>query len=94
MTLCCALAVDLKFLANLWNPTWDSSSFMAGNAGFGGLEVPFRVQTNIFGRFNDPYLISNNMTNPYEMRLTNVTVEAADGVSYGWCISKFWYEST
>ena len=63
---------------------------MAANAGFGGTTVPFRVQTNIFGQFNDPYLTKKGMTNPYEMRLTNVTVDVADGVSF---IGAQWVET-
>ena len=80
--LCCAIAIDLKFMANLWDPTWDSSTFMAGNAGTDKTLMPFRVQPNVYGQFDDPYLVGKSMENPYLMKMTDEPVKVIDGVSF------------
>ena len=80
--LCCAIAIDIKFMTNLWDETWNSNTYMAANAGTDSTFVPFTVQPNVFGLYDDPYLIANKKTNPYLMYLTSETVKVTeDGVS-------------
>ena len=70
--LCDALALDIKFWANL-DKDWDQSKNFATGASNqedkGGI-VEYVSDRNIYGRFDDPYLVANNITNPFEVDLT------------------------
>jgi len=77
--LCCAIAIDIKFMTNLWDETWNSNTYMAANAGTDSTFVPFTVQPNVFGLYDDPYLIANKKTNPYLMKMTSETVKVING---------------
>ena len=69
--LCDALALDIKFWANL-DKDWDKQHFATGASAQedkNGL-VDFIADRNVYGRFDDPYLVKNGITNPFEVDLT------------------------
>ena len=60
-------------------PTWNDKNLFQGNAGFEGkLLINYTADSNIYGRYTDPYLIATNASNPYEMVLSDHIVKAQD----------------
>ena len=70
--VCDGIVMDIKLFSNLQVPSWKDKSLFQGNAGFDGkLIVNYTSDVNIYGRYTDPYLLSINAINPYEMKLAD-----------------------
>ena len=70
--LCDAILLDLRFWANLGDDMGDPYVKL-GNSGakYNKSEVvEYFTQSNLYGRFTDPYNKENDIVNPYEIDLT------------------------
>ena len=70
--LCDAILLDLRFWANLGDDM-DDPYVKIGNSGAKynkSKVVEYFTQSNLYGRFTDPYNKENNIVNPYEIDFT------------------------
>ena len=70
--MCDGFLIDMKFYANLFEPSWEMPKMGLGNAGYPDREhdIDFRVQANVFGEYTDPYLLAKGEENPHKLVLT------------------------
>lgn len=68
--MCDGFVIDMKLWWNLDAPTWNDPDLFLGNAGFEGQQVNhYDVDTNVYGKYNDPYLVDTGAENPNMMTL-------------------------
>jgi len=69
--VCDGFVIDIKFFTDL-DKSWNSESIFLGNGG----QIPatvtnYTTDLNIYGRFEDPYLVNNGIKNPVELNWTS-----------------------
>ena len=90
-TLCDGFLIDLKLWYNLdGENSWTDPSMYLGNAGLpytGKVELEYRAQGNLYGKFRDPY--NDGKTNPHELDFTEDHKVRYKNESDDYTIAKF-----
>jgi len=69
-TLCDSVVADVKWYANLDEPTWDSTTFQLYNGGTRENPMAYMGYGNHYGNFTDPYLVNSGIENPHTLIFT------------------------